>query len=273
MRDTESPGMGGTSCVPVLGVAVSRVNMRSAVERIGGWIEKRQASYVCVTGTHGVVECQRDPDLKRIHNDAGMVTPDGMPLVWLSHLAGYKEVERVCGRDLLQAVCGAGLAKGYRHYFYGGAEGVAERMVRHLRRQFPGLVVAGVCSPPFGVVSKERQQGLVEQINEARPDVVWVGLGAPKQERWMAQHRAQLSAPALIGVGAVFDFLAGDKPIAPLWLQRVGMEWMFRLAMEPRRLWKRYAVTIPLFGIYVGMDWLGLGNFDRLPNRVGVGDA
>jgi len=231
----------------VLGVRVSAVNLPMALDVIDDWIVRRAAQYVCVTGVHGVMESRDDPELLAIHNAAGMVTPDGMPLVWISRLKGRKHVDRVYGPDLMLALCERSEKRGYRHFFYGGAEGVPELLVERLKARFPDLQVAGVYSPPFRPLTPEEDAQVVSRINAARPDVVWVGLSTPKQERWMHAHRERLEAPVMLGVGAAFDFHAGLKKQAPRWIQRSGMEWCFRLITEPKRLWKRYLRNNPRF--------------------------
>jgi N-acetylglucosaminyldiphosphoundecaprenol N-acetyl-beta-D-mannosaminyltransferase len=245
----------------ILGVGVSALNMAMALEIIEGWIERREPHYVCVTGVHGVMESQRDGELRRIHNRAGLVTPDGMPLVWLSRLQGFHHVERVYGPDLMLALCERSVAKGYRHFFYGGAEGVPEQLASVLQKRFPGLQVAGTFSPPFRSLTADEDDRIVQMINAAAPDIVWVGLSTPKQERWMAGHRERLTAPVLIGVGAAFDFLTGRKPQAPRWMQRAGLEWLFRLLTEPRRLWRRYLINNPLFVALVVLQALGVRRY------------
>jgi N-acetylglucosaminyldiphosphoundecaprenol N-acetyl-beta-D-mannosaminyltransferase len=231
----------------ILGVGVSAINMDMALSTIENWIARREPHYICVTGVHGVMESQRDEELRRIHNTAGLVTPDGMPLVWLSHLMGFRYVERVYGPDLMLAMCERSTERGYRHFFYGGASGVAEKLVVRLRCRFPELRVAGIDSPPFRPLTLEEDRPIVARINEVRPDIIWVGLSTPKQERWMAAHVGRLSAPVLVGVGAAFDFHAGIKKQAPRWMQRNGLEWLFRLAAEPRRLGRRYLINNPWF--------------------------
>jgi N-acetylglucosaminyldiphosphoundecaprenol N-acetyl-beta-D-mannosaminyltransferase len=233
--------------VDVLGVGVSAITLAQAVGTIDGWIRAGACQYVCVTGVHGVMESQDAPDLRDIHNAAGLVTPDGMPLVWLSRLHGHRHVERVYGPDLMLAVCEASVSRGYRHYFYGGAPGVPERLADRLRARFPGLAVAGTWSPPFGDPPPHEERAAIDRINAAGPEIVWVGLSTPKQERWMARHVGRLSAPVLVGVGAAFDFHAGLKRQAPRWMQRSGLEWLFRLGSEPRRLWRRYLRNNPRF--------------------------
>jgi len=246
----------------VLGVGVDPVNQASAVAVIDRWIATRDRHYVCVSGIHGVMESQRDERLRAIHNRAGLVVPDGMPLVWLSRLHGYDEAARVYGPDLLLACCDRSRQTGYRHYFYGGAPGVPDRLIARLEARFPGLPIAGGFSPPFRAMEPDEDRAVVERINAARPDIVWVGLSTPKQERWMAEHRDELEAPVLVGVGAAFDFHAGLKRQAPRWMQRSGLEWMFRLGTEPRRLWRRYLRNNPVFVWQVLLQGLGLRRYE-----------
>jgi N-acetylglucosaminyldiphosphoundecaprenol N-acetyl-beta-D-mannosaminyltransferase len=223
-----------------LGVHISPVNMPMALATLDGWIGRRESQYVTVTPGHAVMDAYHDPVLRRIFNASGMTTPDGMSVVWFLKLKGYKHVSRVYGPDLMLALCGAGVAKGYRHFLYGGEAGVADLLKAKLVARIPGLNVCGTYTPPFGDLSADEDLSVVDAINAAAPDVVWVGLSTPQQERWMAAHRGRLQAPVLIGVGAAFDFVSGRKPQAPRWMQRTGLEWLFRLAVEPRRLWPRY---------------------------------
>lgn len=241
----------------ILGIEVSAINMEMALQTLEGWIARRDPSYVCVSGVHGLMESQRDAELRRIHNAAGLVTPDGMPLVWLSRLMGFRHVDRVYGPDLMLAVCERAVQPGYRHFFYGGAAGVADKLAVRLQSRFPGLQVVGTYSPPFRPLTFEEDQQVIEEINAVQPDIVWIGMSTPKQERWMAEHVRKLSAPVLIGVGAAFDFHAGLKKQAPRWMQRGGLEWSFRLMTEPRRLWRRYLVNNPLFLWLILLQVLG----------------
>jgi N-acetylglucosaminyldiphosphoundecaprenol N-acetyl-beta-D-mannosaminyltransferase len=241
----------------ILGVGVSAVNMEMALHTVEDWISRRETHYVCVTGVHGVMESQRDEKLRHIHNVAGLVTPDGMPLVWLSRLIGFRQVARVYGPDLMLTGCERFAERGYRHFFYGGAPGVADKLVVRLKSRFPGLQVAGTDSPPFRPLTPQEDQAVVERINVARPDIVWVGISTPMQEHWMAEHVGRLSAPVLVGVGAAFDFHAGLKKQAPRWMQNSGLEWFFRLLMEPRRLWRRYLTNNPRFLRLILLQALG----------------
>ena len=250
--------------VNVLGVNVSAINMPMALETLDGWIARRERHYVCVTNVYGVMESQRDTVLREIHNAAGLVTPDGMPLVWISRLKGHRHVSRVYGPDLMLAMCERSRERGYRHYLYGGMAGVPEKLAAGLQSRFPGLSVAGIHSPPFRALSAEEDEEVTRLINEAAPDIVWVGLGTPKQERWMASHVGKLTAPVLVGVGAAFDFHSGSKRQAPRGMQRSGLEWLFRLATEPRRLWRRYLINNPRFIIAVAMQLAGLRRHDEV---------
>lgn len=247
--------------VDVLGVGISAINMGMALAIIENWIVRRESHYVCVTPVHSVMECHRDPDLRCIFNASGLTTPDGMPLVWLCHLKGHQYVGRVYGPDLMLALCERSVSRGYRHFFYGGAQGSPEQLAANLQRRFPGLAVVGTYSPPFRSLTPEEDAQVVQMINETTPDVVWVGLGSPRQERWMAAHIGWLIAPVLIGVGAAFDFHAGLKRQAPRWMQRSGLEWLFRLLTEPRRLWRRYLVSNPLFVTLVLLQAIGLRKY------------
>jgi N-acetylglucosaminyldiphosphoundecaprenol N-acetyl-beta-D-mannosaminyltransferase len=241
----------------ILGVQVSAITMADAVAAMDEWIRTRERHYVCITGVHGVMESRRDPELRAIHNRAGLVTPDGMPLVWMSRWLGQRHVRRVYGPDLMRAASAASAERGWRHFYYGGAPGTAEALRDALARAHPGLPVVGTLCPPFRPLSPEEDAAVVARINAAAPDVVWVGLSTPKQERWMADHVDRLTAPVLVGVGAAFDFLCGNKPQAPLWMQRSGLEWLFRLATEPRRLAGRYLRNNPAFVLLAGRQLLG----------------
>jgi N-acetylglucosaminyldiphosphoundecaprenol N-acetyl-beta-D-mannosaminyltransferase len=236
--------------------------MPQALATIERWLGRREQHYVCITGVHGIMESQRDAALRRIHNRAGLVTPDGMPLVWLSRLHGHSHVERVYGPDLLLACCERSVARGDRHFFYGGGAGVAQRLADRLCGRFPGLVVAGTCTPPFRPLSAAEDDAIVREINRADPDIVWIGLSTPKQERWMSAHVGRLHAPVLVGVGAAFDFHAGLKKQAPRWVGQSGFEWLFRLATEPRRLWRRYLTNNPAFIWRVLLQSAGLGRYE-----------
>lgn len=226
---------------------VSAVDPERALDRITGWIATGERHYVCVSGVHGVMECQSDPALREIHNRSGLTVPDGMPLVWCAHRAGHADTARVYGPDLMLSVLERAAERGWSSYFYGGAEGVPELLAERLTARFPGLQVAGAESPPFRPLTDEESRATQARINASGAVLVWVGLSTPKQERWMAANRPALDAAVLLGVGAAFDFHTDRVRQAPTWMQQRGLEWLFRLLVEPRRLWRRYLSNNPRF--------------------------
>ena len=233
--------------IDVLGVGISAIDPDDALAEITRWIAQGDARYVCVTGVHGVMEAQRDPELLRIHNRSGLTTPDGMPMVWAARYAGASHVQRVYGPDLMLAVCERAAERGWGCFLYGSSDEVLDRLRANLSDRFPGLPIVGSYSPPFRELTPEEDEAAVRAIDESGAHIVWVGLSTPKQERWMAAHIGRLKAPVLIGVGAAFDIHAGNLRQAPRWMQRSGLEWFFRLATEPRRLWRRYVINNPRF--------------------------
>lgn len=229
----------------VLGVGISALRFAEARDLIVGVRGRRGVGYVCLATAHGLTEARRDPHLRRIYAESWLTTPDGMPLVWL----GPPGVERVYGPDLMLAVCDAGRPHGLRHFLYGGVPGVAEQLRDRLVQRFPGLEIVGVATPPFHPLGAGEFAQLQAMVADAQPDVIWVGLGTPKQERFMATFGRQLATGVLVGVGAAFDFHSGRRRQAPRWMQRSGLEWFFRLCTEPRRLGWRYLTTTPLFAL------------------------
>jgi N-acetylglucosaminyldiphosphoundecaprenol N-acetyl-beta-D-mannosaminyltransferase len=257
----------------ILGVGVSAINMEMALNTIDRWMAQRTPRYVCVTSTHSIMECYDDPDVRDIYNAAGLVTPDGMPMVWLSRLNGYKHVDRVYGPDLMLEVCERSLDRGYSHFFYGGSETTLDLLACRLSEQFPRLHIVGTHAPPMRPLTPEEDNEIVRMINAAQPNIVWVGLGCPKQERWMAKHIDRLQAGALIGVGAAFDFHAGTKRQAPRWMQRHGMEMLFRVMSEPRRLWRRFLRNHPRFVVLTLLQLLSTRWSDLTNGRPGSLDG
>jgi N-acetylglucosaminyldiphosphoundecaprenol N-acetyl-beta-D-mannosaminyltransferase len=246
-----SPELEGPPRVDVLGVRISCLTLGSTVEEVSGWVDRGEHRYVCVTGVHGVMECQRDPQLLQIHNRSGLTTPDGMPMVWSARWAGRREVSRVYGPDLMLAMLPRAVERGWSSFFYGGGPGTAELLASQLSSRFPGLRVAGTITPPFRPLTPQEDADAVQAINDSGAQLVWVGLSTPKQEHWMAAHVGRLLANALFGVGAAFDLHAGTVPQAPPWMQRSGLEWTYRLGREPRRLWRRYLRNNPAFVLSV----------------------
>lgn len=246
----------------ILGVRVDATQIPDTIAQMEEWITRRDAChFVAVTDMHSVMEAQYDDGFKSMLSSADLVVPDGFSLVWMGRRKGFALRSRVCGPELMAAFCEQTAQKGYRHFFYGGAPGVAEELGARFAVRFPGLIVAGTDCPPFRPLTPEEDREIVAAIERSRADVVWVGLGAPKQERWMFGHRPQLRIPVLIGVGAAFDFHTGRVPRAPVWMRDHGFEWLFRLAMEPRRLWKRYLVYGSQFVMLATLEMLGLKKF------------
>lgn len=241
----------------ILGTHVNTLNMEMALAQLDHWVQERTPQYVCCTPAHSIMDGYNQPGLKTIFNSSGMTVPDGMAVVWLLKLKGHRHVGRVYGPDLLMAACMDGCKKGYRHYFYGGDAGVTEKLVQKVSAQCPGLKVAGIDTPPFRQLTPKEDDQIVKRLNRSKADIVWVGLGSPKQEVWMKEHRSKLNVPVMVGVGAAFDFLSGNKPQAPAWMQRNGMEWLFRFVNEPKRLWPRYS-QYPKFALLVALELLGL---------------
>jgi N-acetylglucosaminyldiphosphoundecaprenol N-acetyl-beta-D-mannosaminyltransferase len=242
----------------ILGVGVSAVNMPMAVAQIHSWIERREPNYVIAVPAHCVVECLRDERLREVYNCAGMVTPDGMPIAWILRVMGHRHVDRVYGPDLMLEVCRHSLSHGYRHFLYGGwPPDVVQNLAVQLRNRFPGIQIVGAYAPPFGAAAVNEDAAVTEMINASRADIVWIGLGAAKEEYWAARHVGKTVAPVLIGVGAAFDFHSGVKPQAPRWMMRAGLEWFFRVLTEPRRLGPRYLKDNPVFIWHLLLQALG----------------
>jgi N-acetylglucosaminyldiphosphoundecaprenol N-acetyl-beta-D-mannosaminyltransferase len=248
----------------VLGTWVDAVDPPSALQEIEAWLAGGQRRYVCVANVHAVMEALHDDRVRYVYNQAGLIVPDGMPLVWVGRLRGHTGVRRVYGPDLMLALCGRLARAGRSAFFYGGSPGVAAHLAEHLCGRFPGLSSAGSYAPPFRDLSVNEEEDVVRLLNDAGPDVIFVGLGCPRQEKWMAAFRERLRAPVLVGVGAAFDFHTRRIPQAPRWMQSAGLEWLFRLAQEPLRLWRRYLVYNPLFVVHVTLQLVGLRRYPPL---------
>lgn len=231
----------------VLGVRISAVNPLKAEAVIAGMIARRAKGYVCVAPVATVMACQKDPDYRALVNNATMVTPDGAPIAWLGRLVGHQDVRRTYGPGLMEQLCDHGRALGWRHFFYGGTPEACTQLERLLKARFPGIDIVGKLSPPYTPQAMPLAVDVARLINAAKPDIIWVGLGAPKQDFWNVINRPVLEAPVLVGIGAAFDFISGLKPQAPGWMGSMGLEWLFRLGCEPRRLWRRYLIGNTVF--------------------------
>jgi N-acetylglucosaminyldiphosphoundecaprenol N-acetyl-beta-D-mannosaminyltransferase len=240
--------------ITLLGVNISRIDPAVALRQICEWVEQKKCTYVCVAPVATLVDACRDPKYAAAVNGAGMITPDGMPVVWLARSRGCKDIARTYGPDLMLDLCGHGQEFGLRHFFYGGTEDTLQKLQRKLLASYPKIVIVGSYAPPFKCQVWTEEKEVIDRINNSAADIVWVGLGSPKQDFWMQLHRPLLYAPVIVGAGAAFDFCSGVKPQAPRWMQGCGLEWFFRLCCEPGRLWKRYLIGNSLFLIYVIKD-------------------
>ncbi len=248
--------------VNILGVGLSVLNQTRAREILFDTVRQGRRGYVAVTGVHGVSEAQHDPAFRTILNNALLCTPDGVPMVWLGRLNGHREMARVYGPDLMLNLCGHSPAEGWRHFFYGGKPGVAEQLRRTLEQRFPGLNVVGTYCPPFRALDAGERAELQALVAALQPDFFWVGLSTPKQEKFMAEYLPLLpEAKVFLGVGAAFDLLTGNLRQAPPWMQRSGLEWLFRLTQEPRRLARRYGVNNFLLPWRLLAQWTGLKKY------------
>jgi len=255
------PRSTGSAVFKVLGVRVNAVQIPSVIAQIERWIcERDVCHFIAVTGMHGVTEAQHDDSFKNILNSADLVVPDGMPLVWLGRWHGFQLRRRVYGPELMQTFCCTTGSK-YRHFFYGGMPDVPTCLAKTLEEKC-GLTTVGHYSPPFRALSEDEDDKVVAMINAANPDVLWIGLSTPKQERWMYEHKRKLQVPVVIGVGAAFDLNSGRARQAPRWMREHGLEWCFRLLQEPRRLWKRYLVYGSEFVCRVASELLLRRRFD-----------
>lgn len=240
----------------ILGVDISAIDMNDARTFIENSVDGRVKSYISVSPVSTIMGCYKNEIVRNAVNSASLVTPDGMPVVWIGKIKGHKNIRRVYGPDLMLEICEISAARGYRNYFYGCVPQVLDKLEKKLKNIFPNLIIAGMYSPPFRQLTKEEDDEIVNSINSVKADIVWVGLGSPKQDLWMYEHRDKINAYIMIGVGAAFDFIAGTKPQAPKWIRNNGFEWLFRLCVEPRRLWRRYLIESSLFVVLVGWQML-----------------
>lgn len=241
----------------VLGVRVNAVQMSEAVELLRFWADApyRTTHFVAVTAMHPVAEARHNDAYRQILNSADLSVPDGMPLIWLGRMNGHALKHRVCGSELMETFCRVS-GGAYRHFFYGGAPGVAEKLAQSLHEKY-GIIIAGTYTPPFRGLNETEEQEIASLVEESSPDLLWVGLSSPKQEKWINEHRQSLKVPLMLGVGAAFDMNSGMTSRAPGWMRKYGLEWLYRLLSEPRRLWKRYLFTIPKAMWFVGLEVLG----------------
>jgi N-acetylglucosaminyldiphosphoundecaprenol N-acetyl-beta-D-mannosaminyltransferase len=234
--------------VDVVGVPLALTDYDGTLDWIDATIEAGESGYICVCNVHTVMASNEDAELKRALRRSSMNVPDGQPLVWAINALGHPLGRRVYGPELMARACERAVSGVQRFYLYGGRnQGALVQLALNLRQCYPGVSIVGGYSPPHRPLTEEEEAAVADEINRARADVVWVGIGVPKQEKWMARMRERLDTPVLVGVGAAFDFHAGLVPQAPSWLQEAGLEWAYRFAHEPRRLWRRYVRYNPRF--------------------------
>jgi N-acetylglucosaminyldiphosphoundecaprenol N-acetyl-beta-D-mannosaminyltransferase len=246
IADLANPVQSSDVRFPVLSVKINSITRAIVFQKIHDWIQDHDRQYVNVCSVQTILDCYDSAELTRIINSSGMAVPDGMPLVWIGKYFKHP-MERIYGPDLLLDICNKGQEFGFKHYFYGGGPGIPEKMSQKLKSLYPKIKIAGTCSPPFRELTREEDLADAAMINDSNADIVWCGLGTPKQDYWMDRMRPLLKAPVLIAVGAAFDIHAGNLRQAPHWMRRTGLEWSFRLMMEPRRLWRRYLLGNPRF--------------------------
>ena len=249
------------------------VQMSDAVQQLRSWIDgpRTITRYVAVAAMHSVAEARQNDHFRLILNAADLVVPDGMPLVWVGRFRGFPLRHPVCGAELMEDFCRVS-GTAYRHFFFGGTPGVAEKLAQALHEKH-GIVVAGTYTPPFRALTEGEEEELTSLVEQASPDVFWVGMSCPKQEKWMFEHCHKLRVPVMLGVGAAFDMNSGALRRAPKWMRGNGLEWLFRLGSEPRRLWRRYLVTIPKAVWFVCLELLQFPKSRSAPRQSGASIA
>ncbi len=253
VEDQMSPSSSIQECprVNILGVGVSVLDMDDAVRRTNALLQADGKGYVCVTGVHGIIEAQSDPGYRAILNESFLTTPDGTPTVWIGRIGGWKNMRRVYGPEYMLRICELSAQRGYRNFLYGGNEGVAQTLGEMLKEKVPGLQMVGHYTPPFRPLNEAEESELTDLIAKSKPDILWVGLSTPKQERFMAKYLPRLDVRLMVGVGAAFDVHTGGIKDAPKWMKDSGTQWLHRLIQEPRRLWRRYLINNPVFAWHV----------------------
>lgn len=231
----------------ISGININPLTIKEATEQIRAWIKQGSTHFVSIASVNNIISASRDKKLKRIQNSADMTTTDGMPLVWFLRLCGYKDIDRVCGIDLMLTVLGITEKEGFSNFFYGCTDKTLDSLENSLKRIFPKLKIAGKYAPPFRPLTEEENIEIVNRIHRAKPQLIWIGLSTPKQEFWMYENRGRLRDCVMIGVGAAFDFVTGKIRRAPKWMRDMGLEWFYRLIQEPKRLWRRYLMGNSIF--------------------------
>ena len=251
--------------VNVLGIGIDAVNMKQALARIADDLRRQRKGYVCHCGVHGVMEANRDSSLAKIFDGAALVTPDGMPTVWVGRHQGHPTIERVTGPDLMLEVFSRSEFRNYTHFLCGGKYGVAEELRERLAARYPRVKIVGTHTPPFRSMSPAEESDFIAKINRLRPDIIWVGISTPKQERFMDHYLPLLDTTLMFGVGAAFDFHTDRIADCAEWIKRAGFQWLHRLLQDPGHLWKRYLRNNPVFLFHIFLQLTGLGSYPPQP--------
>jgi N-acetylglucosaminyldiphosphoundecaprenol N-acetyl-beta-D-mannosaminyltransferase len=262
--------LGDPPSANVLGVRVEALTMDQALAKISRILCSGKKGYVCAIGVHGVMEAQRDPELAAAFAEAAITIPDGMPMAWVGRLQGYRSMQRVAGPDLMREVFLRSEFAGYRHFFYGGKEGVAKELAASFKRIAPLARIVGTHTPPYRDLTKEEERVLIATINKLKPDMIWVGIGTPKQDKFMRHYLPMLDTGMIFGVGAAFDFHTGRIKDSAEWIKRAGLQWLHRLAQDPKRLWWRYFRSNPAFLWQIALQLSGLRRYTPSTARDGV---
>jgi N-acetylglucosaminyldiphosphoundecaprenol N-acetyl-beta-D-mannosaminyltransferase len=259
----------GCRTAKVLGISVDPLDIESAVARVAEELEARRNGYVCFIGVHGVMEAQRDPRVAQVYAHATMMVPDGAPTVWVGRWQGFSAMQRVAGPDLMLEIFRRKQFATCTHFFYGGKEGVAEELRDSLTQRFPWVRIVGTHTPPYRDLTPQEEESLARRIHELKPDMIWVGISTPKQERFMMRFLPLLNSTLMFGVGAAFDFHTGRIKDSPQWVKRAGMQWLHRLAQDPRRLFWRYLRNNSAFLWHIALQLTGLRSYP--PTKVASG--
>jgi N-acetylglucosaminyldiphosphoundecaprenol N-acetyl-beta-D-mannosaminyltransferase len=246
--------------VNIFGAKISAISLNEAIALIEERIAEKRSGYVCICPVSSIIAVTEDEAFRQIINNSLISTPDGMPIVWYIKAKGFKNATRVCGSDLMREIFKVSEKRGYKHFFYGGTDDILLKIKENISKEFPRLKICGMYAPPFRELSEEENEKVVADINESSPDFVWIGISAPKQEKWAVRNVDKINSAILMPVGAVFNFYSGNVKRAPQWMQRCGFEWFFRLLCEPKRLWKRYLYGNAKF-IYLLLKELFMHNF------------
>ena len=246
----------------ILGVRVHPTNIPNTIKRIDDLIQSSGKGYITVTGVHGIMESLRSSSVKSAHNSSFLTVPDGMPLVYIGRWFGYAQMSRCYGPDLMTALTGNSVERDYTHFFFGGKGGVAQDLKKQMETAYPGIKIVGTYTPPFRPLNGQEKEEFVAIIHKLKPNIVWVGLSTPKQELFMSEYLPLLSTNVMIGVGAAFDIHTGRLSSAPAWMQKLALEWLYRLIKEPKRLWRRYLINNPLFLWNFLLQQLNLKKFE-----------